>query len=181
MNKSPKVVQLGNKVIRAKVKKVYNVHGPEVKRITNALISSMREQNLVGLAAPQIGEGVRIFVSEVRSTTCRKNIAEPDELRVFVNPEIITHSKRKSVSYEGCGSVAEAGLFGPVSRYERITVKALNIDGESFTLEASELLARIIQHEIDHLDGTVFLDRVTDTRKLMGRQEYIDSQKKEGS
>lgn len=180
MNKSSKVVQLGNKVIRAKAKKVGNVHSPEVKRIIHDLISLMREQNLVGMAAPQIGEGVRIFVSEIRSTTYRKNIAKLDELRIFINPEIITHSKQKSVSYEGCGSVAEAGLFGPVSRYERITVNALNIDGESFTLETSGLLARIIQHEIDHLDGTVFLDRVTDTKKLMGRQEYIDSQKKEG-
>lgn len=181
MQKSFKIVQLGNRVIQSKAKRVRGIHDPKVKRIIQSLISVMREQNLVGMAAPQIGEGVRIFVSEVRSTTYRKNIAEPDELRIFINPEITTHSKRKSVSYEGCGSVAEAALFGPVSRYERITVKALNIDGESFTLEASGFLARIIQHEIDHLDGTVFLDRVTDTKKLMGRQEYIDSQKKEAS
>jgi len=171
-------VQLGNKVIRSKAKRVVDVHDRKVKRIIRDLVSSMREHNLVGMAAPQIGEGLRIFVSEIRTTTYRKNIAEPDVLRVFINPEVISHSKRLVVSYEGCGSVAEAKLFGPVSRCRVVTVLATDVDGNPFTLEATGLLARVIQHEIDHLDGVVFIDRVKDTRKLMGRQEYIDSQKK---
>ncbi len=178
MKEPLKVVQLGNKVIRSKAKKVSDVCDPKVKRIIDDLVVSMREQNLVGMAAPQIEEGVRIFVTEVRPTTYRKNIAEPDELRVFINPEIVSRSKKKVAAYEGCGSVAEATLFGPVSRSGKITVRALDADGKSFTFEASGFLARIIQHETDHLDGIVFLDKVTDTRKLMGRQEYIDSQKK---
>lgn len=177
-NESYKAVQLGNRVIRAKAKKVSDFHDSKVKQVIRDLTVSMREQNLVGMAAPQIGEGMRIFVSEIRATTYRKNIAKPNELRIFINPEIIAHSRRTVVSYEGCGSVAEAMLFGPVSRSEKVTVRALGADGNEFTLEASGLLARIIQHEIDHLDGIVFLDKVTDTKKLMGRQEYIDSQKK---
>lgn len=173
MNKPPGVVQLGNKVIRSKAKNVSSVNNPEVQMVIRDLISVMRERNLVGLAAPQIGIGKRIFVTEVRTTTYRKNIAQPDELRIFVNPKIRSHSRNIVTEYEGCGSVAEAMLFGLVKRFYMVEVEALNEMGEAFLFQTNGFLARIIQHEMDHLDGIVFIDKVTDTRKLLGREEYI--------
>lgn len=173
MNKPPGVVQLGNKVIRSKSKNVSSVNNPEVQMVIRDLISVMRERNLVGLAAPQIGIGKRIFVTEVRTTTYRKNIAQPDELRIFVNPKIRSHSRNIVTEYEGCGSVAEAMLFGLVKRFYMVEVEALNEMGEAFLFQTNGFLARIIQHEMDHLDGIVFIDKVTDTRKLLGREEYI--------
>lgn len=178
MNKPPGVVQLGNKVIRSKAKNVSSVSDPEVQMVIRDLISVMRERNLVGLAAPQIGIGKRIFVTEVRTTTYRKNIAQPDKLRVFVNPKIRSHSKSTATEYEGCGSVAEAMLFGPVKRFYMVEVVAFNELGEEFVFQTNGFLARIIQHEMDHLDGIVFIDKVTDTRKLLGREEYIALRKK---
>ena len=173
MDQSSGVVQLGNKVIRSKAKNVSSVNDPEVQRVIRDLVSVMRERNLVGLAAPQIGIGKRIFVTEVRTTTYRKNIARPDKLRVFVNPKIRSHSKNMATEYEGCGSVAEAMLFGPVKRFYMVEVVAFSELGEEFVFQTNGFLARIIQHEMDHLEGIVFIDKVTDTRKLLGREAYV--------
>ena len=164
--------QVGNKVIRAKSKKVLTVSA-QVKRIAQDLTDSMRNAGLVGMAGPQIGIGLRIFVTEIRKTKARKHIKKFDPLRVFINPTITKKSKKNVVEYEGCGSVAHGGLFGEVSRSESVSVVAIDEKGEKFTLEASGLLARVIQHEIDHLDGKVFLDRLTNTHSLMSREEYI--------
>ena len=88
-------------------------------------------------------------------------------------------SKQKTSGYEGCGSVAGANLFGKVNRSKSIIVRAQNAKGEHFELRATRLLAKVIQHEYDHLDGLVFIDRVTDTKSLMSRNEYLKkSQKK---
>lgn len=170
--------QLGDPVIRAKAAPVNDVSSPETQQIITDLAESMREANLVGMAAPQIGEGVRIFVTEIRSTIFRaKEKSEFDDLRVFINPEIVVSSDEITIGREGCGSVAHSGLFADVPRPEKVTVRAFDAKGESFELEAEGLLARIIQHELDHLDGKVFLDRVQDTSTFMGREAVIAMQK----
>lgn len=137
----------------------------------------MRHHGLVGMAAPQIGVSKKIFVTEVRKTKHRSpNIL--DGLRVFINPKIVSSSKRNKAGYEGCGSVAFAKLFGKVMRPEAVTVQAYNEKGEKFEIKATGLLARIIQHEIDHLNGVVFLDRLTDKKSLMSENEYRKKFKK---
>ena len=136
----------------------------------------MRHYNLVGMAAPQVGENYRIFVSEIRKTTYRKNVTESDSLKVFINPRIVQRSKKQVGGYEGCGSVANAQLFGVVKRSESVVCKALDKNGKPFEVKASGLLARVIQHEIDHLDGVVFLDRVNDMKTLVDVKTYHSSQ-----
>ena len=171
-------VQIGNKIIRQKADIVRDVSVAEIQKTIQDLIDSMRQNNLVGMAAPQIGSKWRIFVSEIRQTTYRKNITKSDFLRVFINPIITWRSKKEVSGYEGCGSIAGAQLFGSVKRPESIICKALDKDGKPFEIKSSGLLARIIQHETDHLNGMVFLDRVSDTKTLVDKQIYIDSQKK---
>ena len=167
------VTQVGNPIIRKKSKNVASVKSLSVKKIIKNLTDSMRHSNLVGMAAPQIGQNLRIFVTEIRKTKFRKKIKELDGLRVFINPKIISRSRKMVSGYEGCGSVATAGIFGKVPRPYRVTVSAINEKNKKFVFTAKGLLARVIQHETDHLDGIVFLDKVADKKSLMSREEYL--------
>lgn len=166
------IVQVGNPIIRRKSKRVENFYSPQVKGIIKNLTDTLRHANLVGMAAPQIGHNLRIFLTELRGTTLRKT-NKIDKLRVFINPKILRVSKKMISGYEGCGSVASSQIFGKVPRAAKITVEAFDIRGQKFILTATGLLARIIQHENDHLDGIIFLDRVLDKKSLMSREEYI--------
>lgn len=162
-----RAVQIGEPSIRAK--SVTAAGGAATKKIARDLIDSMRHYGLVGMAAPQIGVNKRIFVTEIRRTKTR-NPRKEDSVRVFVNPRIVKISQKQAVDYEGCGSVAHAGLFGAVRRPFAVTVTASDLSGKRFTLKAGGLLARIIQHEADHLDGIVFLDRMKNMVSLMDRE-----------
>jgi peptide deformylase len=164
--------QIGAPVIRAKAKPVRSATSAQTKKIVRNLIDSMRYHGLVGMAAPQIGIGVRIFVSELRKTNVRRSGAT-DHVRVFINPRITRRSKKKRIGGEGCGSVARGGLFGMVPRSASVTVTALNEKGEKFILIAKGLLSAVIQHETDHLNGIVFLDRLPTMESLMSREEYV--------
>ena len=170
------VSEIGSKVIRTRAKEVKFLKSLMVKKTIKDLTDSMRKHGLVGMAAPQIGIGTRIFVTEIRKTPYRKD-AELDKLRIFINPKIVSSSDKCVIGHEGCGSVSNGGLFGPVKRPEEVVVQALDSNGDKFHLEVSGLLARVIQHEIDHLNGVVFIDHVSDTRKLLGKTEYLKMEK----
>lgn len=163
--------QIGNPSLRERSPEVIDISSPETQGIIRDLIETFKASSLVGMAAPQIGINARIFLSEVRAT---KNRApeELSELTVYINP-VITHlSEEKETAYEGCGSVVHSDLFGPVERSKAVTIEAYDTKGEKFTLTASDLLARIIQHEYDHLDGILFTDKVTDNTLLMDGESY---------
>lgn len=167
------VSQLGEEVISARAQEVNDPTSPETQQVVKDLIDSNRHYHLVGMAAPQIGVSVRIFVTEIRPTQTRP-LQEVDDVRVFINPEIIARSEELEVLYNGCGSVAESGLFGPVERPQSVTVRAHNERGEAFELVARGLLSHVVQHEIDHLDGITFLEHVSDVRTLMSASAYRD-------
>lgn len=173
------VTQVGNKVIRSRAKEVRDVLSKETKRAIKDLVDSMRHHELVGMAGPQIGAGLRIFVSEIRVTKLRKGqgVSNADKLRVYVNPKITWQSKEKVAGYEGCGSVVSANLFGMIERPKSVVVEALDENGKPFKLKAENLLARVIQHEFDHIEGKVFTDS-TDPATYMSRDEYINKFKK---
>ncbi len=173
-----KTAEIGSEVIRSRAKEVDKVTSAKVKKIITDLIDSMRDKDLVGMAAPQIGVGARVFVTEVRKTKSRKDVSILDPVRVFINPVITKFSKKKVDGYEGCGSVSAGTLFGIVKRPETVSVRAFDEFGDEFELETSGLLARIIQHEVDHLNGICFIDKVTDTKTLIGRTEYLKTKKK---
>lgn len=171
------VTQIGNPKIRRKSKKVLNVTSPEIKKIIKNLTDSMHASNLVGMAAPQIGQNLMVFVTEIRPTKLRKT-KDLDKLRVFINPKIIGMSEKKLSRYEGCGSVARASLFGKVSRSIEVVISAVDENNNKFQHTAKGLLARVIQHEMDHLNGIVFIDKLEDTKSLMDREEHIKNIKK---
>lgn len=170
-----KAIQIGNAIVRAKSKPVNDFKA--AKKIVKDLTDSMRHYSLVGMAAPQIGINVRIFISEIRPTQARRG-KTLDPLRVFINPKIVERSSAETVLYEGCGSVDYGLLFGPVKRPSEVTVRAYGLDGKPFSITATGLLAKILQHEIDHLDGILCIDRFQDTKKIMHREEFVKAKKK---
>jgi len=174
-----KTAQIGEKVIRSKAKKVLNIFSKSTQKTIKDLTDSMRDKDLIGMAAPQIGKSERIFVTEVRKTKYRNRnkTRKSDPLRVFINPKITFSSKKEVWGFEGCGSVLSAGLFGKVKRSISVEVKAFNEHGENFTLKATGLLARVIQHELDHINGIVFVDRA-DTKTFIGREEHLKMNRK---
>ncbi len=170
-----KISQIGERIIRSKAKKVRNPKSAITKRLLNRLNLAMRREALVGIAAPQIGVGLCIFIAYPRSTRFRTQKGQEGEI-VFINPVIIRKSRIQTDGYEGCGSVAHADLFGKVKRPSAIEVKAQDQKGEWFHIKAKGLLARIIQHEYDHLEGTLFIDRVQSTKTLLDRASYLQRQ-----
>ena len=167
------VVQVGDPVIRNKAKKVTNIASPEARSVIASLVAHMRHHGLIGMAGPQIGSDLQIFVTEIRKTATRKTVKETSALRVYINPCILSLSKRTALLYEGCGSLAHGQLFGPVKRPSKVIVQALDEHGQQFVLSAGGLLAKCIQHEYDHLQGIVCIDKFTDTKKVMCREEYL--------
>ncbi len=118
-----------------------------IRRLVDDMAETMYAAPGVGLAATQVDVHLRVVVIDVSEAR--------NELRVFVNPEIVASSEESKVYEEGCLSVP--GIYDEVERPDRVTVRALDRDGNPFTLEADGLLAVCIQHEIDHLDGKVFV------------------------
>ena len=145
-----KVVKYGEESLRQPSKEVHKV-SQKIKNLVEDMFDTMYQTNGVGLAAPQIGENLRVFVIDVSTGN------EPLNPMVFINPKIIKKSGA-CISREGCLSFPEA--FTDVKRYANVMIKALDTNGRSFVMEAKDgsLLARAIQHEFDHLDGILFID-----------------------
>ena len=118
-----------------------------------ALVATMHAENGVGIAATQVGVPYRVIV-----------VLEGSTPRVYLNPEITTHSVRTAVDTEGCLSVP--GLIGLVRRAKSVTVRALNANGKPVTKKAKDLIARIFQHEVDHLNGILYIDRALKTMEV---------------
>jgi len=95
-----------------------------------------------------------------------------DKFRVYINPKISYFSKDENIIFEGCGSVLNGQLFGPVKRPQEITIQAYDQNGKKFQLRCDGILARVIQHEYDHLSGVEFLEKVSDYKQMMAVDYY---------
>ena len=166
-----KVARLGHPVIRTPARAVpkETIASPAMQRFIDDMIETMREYDGVGLAAPQVHVSQQVAVIEV--TENRRYPGEgPIPLTVLINPKILTASKKSLVEWEGCLSVND--FRGQVPRAESLDVEAYNRKGEKAKFTAHGFFARVIQHECDHLAGTVFLDRMPDLSTLTHLQEF---------
>ena len=153
------VVSYPQRVLRRKTKPVKGA-GEEELNLVRHMIEVMFENRGVGLSANQIGVNKRIFIASPRM--------KRDEVFIFINPKIVRKYGR-AMDEEGCLSVPGISAF--IQRYKDVEVEALNLEGKLFRMKAEGLTARIIQHEIDHLNGRIFLDRVPfkERRKCLKR------------
>jgi len=137
----------------------------EIRTLVDDLAETMYDAPGIGLAAPQVGVTKRVTVVDIKGPD------EPgDNLHVLINPEILESSDDETTTEEGCLSFP--GLYGEVTRPERVRVRALNRDGEEYEFEADGMLSVAVQHEIDHLDGILFLGRMSPLKRRMARKEY---------
>ena len=160
------IVVVPNPVLRTKAKKGPEVT-PQIQILIDDMVATMRQAPGVGLAAPQVGVGLRVIVVEYAEPS-EDPVAEPKPPKLYavVNPEITRQSEATVLGNEGCLSIPT--YFGEVERREVVTVKGLDRHGRAFRLKAKGWLARIFQHEIDHVDGVLFTDR---TEKVWRAEE----------
>ena len=149
------IITLPHPTLRRKAHKVTDF-GPEIQTVVDDMVETMRQAPGVGLAAPQVNVPLRIIVVEFGS---EEDEEAPKKLYTVINPEISRPSPETVLGTEGCLSVP--GIVGEVERVEALTVKGFSRRGQPITIKAKGWLARIFQHEIDHLDGIVFVDRAT--------------------
>ena len=176
-----KVAKLGNPILRqiAQPIELDSLSSPngELQILIDNMIDTMREEDGVGLAAPQVYQSLQLVVMEC-STNARYPEAPEIPLTVLVNPVIKHHGEKKVLGWAGCLSLKD--LRGLVPRSEKITVEYFDREGNSVTVDAEGFPAVVLQHEIDHLHGKVFLDQMTDFSQLVyveEFEEYIASKK----
>lgn len=163
--------EFGNPVLRARAKPVAlrTIGSPKFKALTKEMIYTMRRVGGVGLAAPQIGRSIQLAVMEMAPTKTRPDIGRRGPI-VVINPRIVKYSAAKENDWEGCLSLKR--VRGSVPRPTHITVEYYDTDGNKVVEKASGLWARIFQHEIDHLNGITYVDRMKDMTTLMTVGEY---------
>lgn len=166
-----KVIEIGHRVLKLENKSITNFSSLKLKKLVQDLKDTMQAVDLIGIAAPQIGQNYQVFVTQPRKTQSR-NLGKNDKLRVFINPTITYLSKEKNLIYEGCGCVPKSSIFGPVIRPKEITIEAYDLTGSKFQLRCDGILARVIQHEYDHLRGIEFLEKISDNRKIISWKIY---------
>jgi peptide deformylase len=164
------ILQYGDLILRAKGKHIEKIDN-RIRELAQNMIETMHAANGVGLAAPQVGESLQLTVLDVsqvedRPSTMKLNGENTDPQSamplVLINPEINLGSETE-MGTEGCLSFPE--ITGEIERPKSVTVRAQNLDGEAIEIEATGFLARAIQHEVDHLNGILFIDRMSSAAK----------------
>lgn len=141
------IVKDPNPILRQKAVKIKDPLAPEIQELILNMFETLQASNGVGLAAPQVGKSLRLCVIEVEGVQY-----------ALVNPKITAKSRKKILSDEGCLSFP--GQFFPIARSEEVQVRFTDKDGNPGKVKGQELLARALQHEIDHLDGILFIDKI---------------------
>ena len=159
-----KVARIGHPVIRYKAKNVPPelIETPGFQKLIDDMVETMHEYDGVGVAGPQVHVPLRLAVLEVPVRDGRARKAVP--LTVLINPKVTPLSRKTISDIEGCLSIPE--LRGLVPRFERVRLEALDRHGKPYSIIAAGFHARVIQHECDHLDGNVYLDRMDDMKSL---------------
>jgi peptide deformylase len=155
------IVTLPDPILRRKARPV-SAFDKNLQTLVDDMIETMRQAPGVGLAAPQVGIGERVIVVEYAEPPEEEDEEQEEvkpRLYVMLNPEIVKASEETVLGVEGCLSIP--GLVGEVERYSTIQIKGLNRRGQPMKVKAEGWLARIFQHEIDHVNGVVFPDRAT--------------------
>jgi len=165
---------MGHPVLRTKVKPVVpaDITRAPIQQLIDDMVQTMLEYSGVGLAAPQVHEALRLFVAQVIRDDDEEESGDSarPEVMALINPEITPVGRHVEEDWEGCLSIPD--LRGLVPRHRDIKVKAFDRTGKRVEVDASGYMARVIQHETDHLDGVLFLDRMKSFESLSFIEEY---------
>lgn len=167
------IIYADNPHLRQKSRKV-KFFGPGLKTLVDDMLETMDSANGLGLAAPQVDVRERVVVIKLPED---EEDPESGKTYILVNPEIV-RADGEEEGQEGCLSVP--GWWGLVKRSTSVTVKAQDLKGKSFRLKAHGLFARAVQHEVDHLDGVLFIDRVEGPEKLFQAKSQEETEQEEG-
>jgi peptide deformylase len=157
------VVRMGHPVLRQRAKPVEAFGTPQLRQLVQDMIETMEFKSGAGLAAPQIGVSQRVVIFGVEHNP-RYPDAEPVPFTVLVNPKLVMLTREVEEDWEGCLSVP--GMRGVVPRYTKLRYSGFDADGNPIEREASGFHARVVQHEVDHLDGILYPQRMTDLSTL---------------
>ena len=166
------IAQLGQPILREVAQKIVDPQAPAIQALIDDMLVTVADADGVGIAAPQVFESLSLFI-----VASRPNPRYPDaplmEPTAMINPEMFRVSDVTEKGWEGCLSIP--GLRGLVPRYTRLGVRYLNRKGELREEEYTDFLARVFQHEFDHVQGILFIDRIESTRDLFTEKEYLRS------
>lgn len=169
------VAQLGHPPLRQKAKEVRNINDEKVQKLIDDLISTVMDVDGVGIAAPQVYKSLRIFIVASHPNPRYPN-APKMKPTAIINPKILGKSKKIVKDWEDCLSIP--GIRGLIPRAFEIKVSYKTRMGKTVTRKFNDFVARIFQHEYDHLEGIVFLDRVESTKDIITDKEYLKLIKK---
>lgn len=161
-----KIARMGHPVLRARAEPVRDPTDPEVRRLAADMLETMLDAPGVGLAAPQVHHSLRMITLHVPADRSGGDQVAPT---VLLNPEIEPVGEAMELGFEGCLSIP--GLRGVVPRHAHIRYRAIDLEGRPLEGEAKGFHARVIQHEFDHLDGILYIDRMPDLRFLAFNEE----------
>jgi peptide deformylase len=164
------IAQLGQPVLREVTGRIADPADPAVQALIDDMMATVADANGVGIAAPQVFEPLSLFIIASRPNP-RYPHAPQMVPKAMLNPELVWVSDEKEKGWEGCLSIP--GLRGLVPRHRRIGVRYLTRTGEVREEEYADFLARVFQHEFDHVQGVVFVDRLESTRELVTEKEYL--------
>lgn len=165
-----KIAKLGEEVLRLKAKKVKDISSPQIQNLLEDMLYCVKKSKGVGLAAPQIFKSLQILVISSAPNE-RYPHAPLMQEEVMINPKILKKSKKKEKAWEGCLSIP--GIRALVPRHRKIKVKYMTRYNEEKTVVFKGFIARVFQHEYDHLKGKVYLDRVENTKDIISEELYI--------
>ena len=169
MSEKLSIIQLCNPILRQKAECVGDIQSENIQKLIDDLLVTVKDANGVGIAAPQVAASYRIFI-----VASRPNLRYPHaplmEPTAIINPRIVAYSDEIVKDWEGCLSIP--GIRGLVPRYQTIEVEYTDRYGNLQKQEFTDFVARIFQHEYDHFEGLVFLDRIERTADIFTEQEY---------
>lgn len=168
--KEIKIAKLGEEVLRKKAKKIKDINSSETKKIISDMKTCVKKSNGVGLAAPQIFISKQIMIISSQPNKRYPN-APLMKNEILINPKIIKKSKKMTKDWEGCLSIP--GIRAKVPRHNKIKIKYLDENGNKKTQKFEGFIARIFQHEYDHLIGLVFIDRVETNKDIISEEMYF--------
>ena len=167
-----RIIRMGHPTLRQRARELTaeEIATPATCGLIDDMTDTLHDYGGIGLAAPQINESIRLAIIEIPGGPTRYGELEAVPLTVFVNPEVTVQDEAVAGHWEGCLSIP--GLLGYVERPQHIRVSYTDLDGQRQHIEPKGFLATVFQHEFDHLDGHLFVDRMTDPTRLVFEEEF---------